>query len=442
MNTWKEIYCLSITADLFINNVFAGISLFNGWFISLTNESLFDNTEMLNKIYQSNIIKKKYNVKKLKLNCDNNLDDLNNLSNSSQIQLNLTLSNLSLVLNSQYNGRTLSFVLLTNNTILYGNILTDIKLFKRYIFDIVYGLYCLNSLKGIIHGDLHLNNCTINIQHSLFNDDNVCLIPVDKLHNIDKTKYAKNISPCIHYNVSDIINMKSGNSIDYVFTHRGAYACIIDFSRAVLDPTMHSIDLTNLRQFILFNLKQQFSEFHDKYENASEIKSNQITNAINKYPAEMFKIATAFDTYNFARMVYAYISDDLADMHHIIPEIFTFLKDLIKISSDLIQNGIELIISHINSNEIKHINSHPFPNYTIIKTLFEDCTVKYASNDTLITDTYTFGELKYSLSSNSQLPPFLKGKAKSDDKRPFAFDKSSEKKHTQDIKKIYLSNIQ
>ena len=66
-----------------------------------------------------------------------------------------------------------------------GNLLTDYESFKKYIFEIIYSLYCLN-IKGIIHGDLHLNNITFNIQNYNNNEkDNNFVI-----YNINKFKFS------------------------------------------------------------------------------------------------------------------------------------------------------------------------------------------------------------------------------------------------------------
>jgi hypothetical protein len=34
--------------------------------------------------------------------------------------------------------------------------------FKKYIFQLCYNIYCFNEKLNIIHGDLHMNNITLN----------------------------------------------------------------------------------------------------------------------------------------------------------------------------------------------------------------------------------------------------------------------------------------
>jgi hypothetical protein len=92
-----------------------------------------------------------------------------------------------------------------------GPILQSYDLFAKYIFEYVYGAYCLNSVLGVVHTDLHLNNATVYNKRFLWNSE---------------TKAYTFPNPRILYQVGGKL---------YLFPHYGSYSCIIDFSRALLD---------------------------------------------------------------------------------------------------------------------------------------------------------------------------------------------------------------
>ena len=61
----------------------------------------------------------------------------------------------------------MDIIVICNKSQYYNNLIgnpfveSSHKIFNKYMFDICYNLYCMNSLSGLIHGDLHLNNVTL-----------------------------------------------------------------------------------------------------------------------------------------------------------------------------------------------------------------------------------------------------------------------------------------
>jgi len=86
------------------------------------------------------------------------------------------LTNVAMAILIEYTGRTFADIPklfgyclrypALNNYKYIEKICTKVDYFAKILFDISYNLYCLNDRFGVIHGDLHLNNCTIkqNIQ--------------------------------------------------------------------------------------------------------------------------------------------------------------------------------------------------------------------------------------------------------------------------------------
>jgi hypothetical protein len=183
---WKELLINRIINSLIHNNISACFSLFIDWiFITDSDKKIYNNYEIYKKINYSDQIK---NILNLLYVVKSNLIKLNNQFEKNKIitklekklqviinetQSNILMSNVSLCFFSEYSGKTLfnHLTLLNNNYLnpLLGNLFTNFDLFNKYIFEIIYSLYSLN-LKGIIHGDLHLNNITFSLTNKI--DDN------------------------------------------------------------------------------------------------------------------------------------------------------------------------------------------------------------------------------------------------------------------------------
>ena len=81
------------------------------------------------------------------------------------------------------------------------------------MFELVYTLYCLNSKKGVIHGDLHLNNFTVHpLYFTEFKNPDELKNP-SMLYVLDKNHY-------------------------YLFPSRQYHIVVIDFSRSLIRPSL------------------------------------------------------------------------------------------------------------------------------------------------------------------------------------------------------------
>lgn len=130
----------------------------------------------------------------------------------------IIMSDMALCVTSEYVGRTFydAINICTENETFNNDIgrpYENYDIWAKYIFELIYTLYCLNSHKGVIHGDLHLNNFTI---HPLF---------FSKFRDISTIK-----NPHMLYYLDP--------QHCFAFPSRQYHTVIIDFSRAVVRPSL------------------------------------------------------------------------------------------------------------------------------------------------------------------------------------------------------------
>lgn len=147
----------------------------------------------------------------------------------------IIMSEMALCVTSEYVGRTFydAINICAENesfNVDIGKPYENYDLWAKYIFELIYTLYCLNSHKGVIHGDLHLNNFTLHpLYFSKFRD----LSAIKNPHMI----YYLDSHHC------------------FAFPSRQYHTVVIDFSRAVLRPSMldsfENFDITNAKKLKL-----------------------------------------------------------------------------------------------------------------------------------------------------------------------------------------------
>lgn len=118
---------------------------------------------------------------------------------------------------SEYTGQTINSIprllLCDEYKKEIGNMFADKSRFERYLFDIVYTLYCLNKTHGIIHGDLHMNNTTMNYKYKTY------------IHSIEHP---------FSDGVTNHVDMYVIDGVCYGFKYSPAIGTIIDYSRSMI----------------------------------------------------------------------------------------------------------------------------------------------------------------------------------------------------------------
>jgi hypothetical protein len=289
---WREIFITSRVCDLVINGISPSFPIINDWFfITGANSSLYDN-----KIYQVraqhsdvaiNILKglessrRKAYVKEIPLSykMEKLAESIENPMNFAEQEL--ILSKYAICSTIEHVGRTLvdlpKLLQREDFRITTGPIFADFSYFCKYIFEVIYGLWCVNSFLGVIHGDLHMNNLTT------FNQ-----ISTTVLNDVTNIR-AEN--PHILYQVQNDF---------YVFPHRGRFMIIIDFSRGFIwnkkilaeefkDPESVEHDY---KQRILQLFQRELPEFTKTHE-------TELIYAIKKNFDAVYRVAEGLDIYKF-----------------------------------------------------------------------------------------------------------------------------------------------
>ena len=408
---WRE-YLINVRcADLIINQIAPGVSLTSDLFIiQNSNKGLFDNKSQHDRLKNSELAtdiskllkdahRNTYfatNLLSAEVNNDNKKwinTKFKKLANKIQDPINYTeeeiiMSDVSIAYPSEYVGKTFSDILQTHSNLeLLGNPIKNHEVFAKYLFEICYTLLCLNEHLGVIHGDFHLNNATIGQLYS---------------------GSSGNIMYCI-------------NDIKYVFENKGIFACVIDFSRSLLNPEKYNIlfDKSMPKNFRLINDYEIF-------------ETNESINLLNVYlqlfPAKqkkkqelallfkvqfqaVFKLLTCIDVYMFSYRLIALMSQN-AKVHK---NTLALLEKIFKLAESFITEEM----NHLAADESygKKILEDPYPIEQIIKKCFpeylENPKAKY-----IITDYYNYNnKFINSLDTYDTFPTFIKNKFRGDEQK-------------------------
>jgi len=394
---WKELLINKIINNLIHNNISICFSLFIDWIlITKSDKNVYNNEEIFKKLYYSDqlktILNSLYQAKTnlLNLNTSNEKHKilyklekkLQNIINDTQTSM--LMSNVSLCFFSEYSGRTIfhHLNLLLNKKVhpLIGNLFTDFDLLNKYIFDIIYSLYCLN-LKGIIHGDLHLNNITLSLTKKV-EEDSYVFYDLNNSFNLDIIKYIQNY-PNINTEIDDIYSTTSSspsneeskitNNINecYHFKHKGYFPCIIDYSRSfillkLIDTIIIESTKSSIRtKYIKNETKRIINELNKIFPNYIKNNVHKLKFLLkNKNFNILFIYFTAYDTFTFITNLLIFmkkvaVSNDI----EINPKILDLLTSISKKS----YYYLEQILNEDNYN---FINKHQFPNYSLLKEFF------------------------------------------------------------------------
>lgn len=403
---WKELLINRIINSLIHNNISSCFSLFIDW-VLITNgdKKIYNNDEIYKKINYSDQIK---NILNLLYVVKSNLIKLNNQFEKNKIitklenklqsiinetQSNILMSNVSLCFFSEYSGKTLfnHLTLLNNNYVnpLLGNLFTNFDLFNKYIFEIIYSLYSLN-LKGIIHGDLHLNNITFSLTNKI-DDNSYILYDLNNNFNSNILNYINkypNISNSSNTttNPSNIVNspvsIESLSNDDltkknmmlnncYIFKHNGYFPCIIDYSRSfillkLIDTSIIEINNTKVRRkYIKNETKRIVNELNKIFPNYIKNNGHKLKFLLkNKNFNILFIYFSAYDTFTFITNLLIYMKKtNLASNIEVNPKIIELLTKISKKSYKYLE---EILNEENYSSQIKH----QFPNYLILKEFF------------------------------------------------------------------------
>ena len=430
---WKELLANRIINNLIYNNISACFSLFVDWIlITKSDKNLYNNNEIFKKIHYSdqikNILQLLYLAKSnlLKLNKEQEKNKLiskleKKLHNLIELtQSNMLMSNVSLSFISEYSGITIFNYLnlsLQNKQkkSQIGDLTQNYDIFSKYIFDIIYSLYSLN-LKGIIHGDLHLNNITFHYNNSVNNNSNV-LYDLNNIFNNDIVKYIKNY-PYLYESNDEISSPFKNDSKNpdkiqvnnlsecFLFKHNGYFPCIIDYGRSFLllkliDEDIIEIEKTTIRQkYIKNETKRIINELNKIFPNYIKNNMHKLKFLFkNKNFNILFIYFSVYDTFTFITNLLIFMKKSSLNYNITInPKIINLLTVISKKS----YYYLEQILNEDNYSSTKN---HQFPNYLLLKEMFPEYVATQQSLDNNIIHYYNLVNINnyYSLKDISKI---------------------------------------
>jgi hypothetical protein len=432
---WKEYFINLRLTDLVVNNITPGFPITTNWlFIKNTDQHVFDNPMQYTRMEKSAHAMRITDIlaqarflagqhikpsqillqdedssmefrmgkrdkrmvtswlsKEFQMLHDGIDDDIKNA------QLNIIMSNVAFCIFSEFVGRTLyESIFITKKSPYYRSLVSNMfseagyTNFERYMFEIAYNLYCAVSKFGIIHGDLHLHNITINdIFYKMWT--NVSIKDPKVLYCLDP-------------------------GVEFVFDTNFYYMTVIDFSRSILDPTRVNIfrhehlhktfDLVDDAK--LFEKQQIDSLIEYLYSCKPEYKEKGVLlyNGLITHFSIFFKILSVLDLY----MIMLRLSDflQMRNEHH-----FTLYEGSINLVKQIfaecdlfLTNALEEVLLGDSSIEDKYLNAE-WPTLTIIKKIFKHRMLGVTEIDAeQIIDVYNYNnDITYTLNYKERFPP-------------------------------------
>ena len=414
---WKEILINKIVYSLLYNINSPSFSIFIDWiFINNSNRNLYDNKEIYDKISYSDKIKsilqllnkansefsEIYNQKKNEF-IDSLIKKLKKIIKLSENKV--LMSNISLCYLSEYSGKTVYdyFNKIKDKTLIHkniGDLYNNYDMFKKYMFEIIYSLYCLN-LKGIIHGDLHLNNVTLNKKNLNINEESYVIYNININKNTDIINFINSYS-------NDNIN--NSENTTFILPHLGTYPCIIDFSRSfillkLISENIIEKERNNIRAKFIKNEQQRImSELKKIFPNFLKNNAHKLKFLLkNKNFNILFIYFSAFDIFKFSSNLLIFINKYSTQND------ITVNPEIIKLLDDISKKAYSYLEKIIDEESYINIESLLFPNLEILIELFSsfkyDSTnsIKKKINKHLIIDIFSTDNIDFHLNANETI---------------------------------------
>lgn len=414
---WKEILINKIVYSLLYNINSPSFSIFIDWiFINNSNRNLYDNKEIYDKIAYSDKIK---SILQLLNKANSEFSDIYNQKKNDFIdslikklkkiiklsENKVLMSNISLCYLSEYSGKTVYdyFNKIKDKTLIHkniGDLYNNYDMFKKYMFEIIYSLYCLN-LKGIIHGDLHLNNVTLNKKNLNINEESYVIYNININKNTDIINFINSYS-------NDNIN--NSENTTFILPHLGTFPCIIDFSRSfillkLISENIIEKERNNIRAKFIKNEQQRImSELKKIFPNFLKNNAHKLKFLLkNKNFNILFIYFSAFDIFKFASNLLIFINKYSTQND------ITVNPEIIKLLDDISKKAYSYLEKIIDEESYINIESLIFPNLEILIELFSsfkyDSTnsIKKKINKHLIIDIFSTDNIDLHLNANETI---------------------------------------
>lgn len=282
-NVWNEIAVTHNALDLILNQICPGFAIHSFWLmIYETSKFMYNIKDMRARIAQSQTVR----------------------LTPADKRTNKILSSKAVCVVNEYCGPTFRFSLtnksLRENTLQHGS---------KYMFELMYELFCLHSLLGQFHGDFHCENATVMRLSDTREDGAKC----------SETGAFDSSANHLDWKIAYIIGEDA-----IALPHDGSYGCIIDFSRSVAFDNPIWIE----------RIVEKYELYFGKLSDAAFIgfEANVYAGLDESRVLERLKrIASAFDIYEFTHSALTQCKDVLArtQVGQLLESIRTTAKDIL-----------------------------------------------------------------------------------------------------------------
>lgn len=404
--TWRELYIGKLVGDLTINGISPSFPILANWFLICANQvELYDNEITHIKFEHSEIAKeiivKLENARRntfeeksgREIYFSSNLETLSESIDYSIVysEKEIMLSDYSLCILNEYAGFTMADFIQNDRkkhkiTIMQtGYIFTDHLMFSKYMFEYIYGFYCMNLHIGLIHADTHLNNVTLHTLHKYYDHFNSRMFISDSYILYDLTETGDDL---------------------YMFPHHGKYAVIIDFSRGLLNgEKLYKVyPEEKVDEYIGMQRRRIVKLWMSEFPDFMGDKEHLLEAALFRDFDATFKLFSAYDSYKLCTSMKNVL---LAEALNIRPESMKLLDDVISLSGEI------LTVGAMNLLNGKTTEIGEFPNLTILKKCFSHGHISQYKERSLselsIVDYFNAtNKIQYSTSEPEKFPKSIK----------------------------------
>lgn len=425
---WREVWVGQRATDLVINGVAPMFPIYNSWtYLNGVDRSLFENKVMYKRYdrsAQAEAVNESLRQARAKIGRSVDTDyrmgqlDAHVYDAIAYAQDFVLLTDLAMCSTSEYVGLTIRTIpdIVRRSTVVGPGLLRmyeNSAMQARYLFDLCYGAHVLHSRVGAVHADLHLNNMTIFELAHQHTDGHECYT-----------------NPTIAY-----IAGPRGEADTYVFPHDGFFACLIDFSRAILGPAARpQIEAESGEAFASGFYRSQVSRalrvLHHYVPTFVRKHQENIKGLLLAEPDTMFSVLTAVDFLaigqNFGALLRELDEEKLRPGDHrklkVAPEGIALAARIEQIALEhLVVNLTELVGGGARRRAIVHAGELVLPGafdefrYSAwagaspVAGATEKSARPYLLRDATLTDVYNAAApLEYSSTDYGRYPPWAK----------------------------------
>lgn len=355
--SWRELFMTNRASSLVADFICPSFPLIISWFyVKSAKKGLFDNDQQYKKLENSEralvLINKLREAQRLTFNIEHlKFKDVEIPINNALKKIGedisepiedakskLLISNVAMGVLFEHVGRTFYDIPILETHSPYwrktiGTILDNKDMFAKYIMDLCYACVSMNVHAGMVHSDIHLNNCTI-FPHKMYG-------PIET-------------SPKNTFNLWYIGNQW------FKIPANGYYSYLIDFSRATIhEDKLTGIDKDQRDKFLDSQKRDIIERLSNDFPSFIRTHMADLKTALDENFDKIYKIYSAIDIYSFSeKMLRHYANTASKDNLHLLTKL---------------KKTSEYYLSTMLSKVIRYPGIEvEWPNIAIIKESFSD----------------------------------------------------------------------